>query len=71
MTRNWDKRQTQSVSLSFAQSEVLFAFAKLLLQSCSGIPGWKMSPAILGKTVDNWLESHEQGVEFSWRQQHL
>lgn len=42
----------ECLSLSFAQREVLFAFAKLLLQSCSGIPIWKMSPAILGKTIE-------------------
>lgn len=33
-------------------SEVLFAFPKLLLQSRSGIPGWELSPAILGKAVE-------------------
>lgn len=52
------------LSLSFAQSEALLAFAKLLLQSCSWIPGWKMSPAILGKTAEQLASKSWTGGRF-------
>lgn len=52
MTSKWEKRKLKECLSLISTSEVLFAFPKLLLQSCSGIPGWEISPAILGKAVE-------------------
>lgn len=39
MTSKQEETRSMRLPISFSQAEVLFAFAKLLVQSCSGIPG--------------------------------